>query len=63
MESAEETRGMEAEVIHRIIKLASPGEVPALRLIVESIMRTAEYGSDIAEMVLNMTVKDAVTEA
>jgi hypothetical protein len=54
---------MEAEVIHRIIKLASPGEVPALRLIVESIMRTAEYGSDIAEMVLNMTVKDAVTEA
>jgi phosphate uptake regulator len=63
MESAEETRGMEAEVIHRIIKLASPAEVPALRLIVESIMRTAEYGSDIAEMVLNMTVKDAVTEA
>ncbi len=63
MEAAEETRGMEDEVIHKIVKLAPVEDVPPLRLIVESIVRTAEYGSDIAEMVLNMTVTDAVTEA
>jgi phosphate uptake regulator len=63
MEAAEEIRGMEDEVIHKIVKLAPVEDVPQLRLIVESIMRTSEYGSDIAETVLNMTVKDAITEA
>jgi len=63
MEAAEETRGMEDEVIHKIVKLAPVEDVPQLRLIVESIMRTSEYGADIAETVLNMTVSDAVTEA
>ena len=57
------TREMEAEVLHRILKQAAPDEVPALRLIIESISRTAEYGADIAETVLNMTVTDAVIEA
>jgi len=60
---AQRTRNMEAEMLHVIIKHAPPEEVPALRLIVESILRTAEYGADIAETVLNMTVKDAVIEA
>jgi len=63
LEKAQQARAMEAEVIHKIVKHAPPEEVPALRLIVESILRTAEYGADIAEVVLNMTVKDAVTEA
>jgi phosphate uptake regulator len=63
LEAAEETRGMEDEVIHKIVKLAPVEDVPQLRLIVESIMRTSEYGTDIAETVLNMTVSDAVTEA
>jgi phosphate uptake regulator len=63
MEAAAETRGMEDEVIHKIVKLAPVEDVPQLRLIVESIMRTSEYGADIAETVLNMTVSDAVTEA
>jgi phosphate uptake regulator len=62
MEAAEETRGMEDEVIHKIVKLAPVEDVPQLRLIVESIMRTSEYGADIAETVLNITVRDAVTE-
>ena len=31
-------------------------EAPYLRLIIESIRRTAEYASDIAEIVLNLTV-------
>jgi phosphate uptake regulator len=60
---AENTRKMEAEILQKIVKHASPEEVPAFRLIVESILRTAEYGTDIAETVLNMTVKDAVREA
>ncbi|TFH17048.1 phosphate uptake regulator PhoU [Candidatus Bathyarchaeota archaeon] len=60
---AQRTRNMEAEMLQMIVKHAPPEEVPALRLIVESILRTAEYGADIAETVLNMTVKDAVIEA
>jgi len=60
---AEETRGMEDEVIHRIDKLAPVEDIPQLRLIVESIVRTSEYGADIAEAVLNMTVSDTVSEA
>jgi hypothetical protein len=32
-------------------------EAPYLRLIIESIRRTAEYASDIAEIVLNLTIE------
>lgn len=60
---AEETRGREAGAIQKTIKNAPPEDVPALRLIIESIRRTAEYGSDIAEMVLNMTIRGEITEA
>ena len=57
---AERIRGEEAEVVQRIIKNAAPGDVPALRLIVESVMRTAEYGADVAEVVLNLTIRDEI---
>ena len=60
---AQQIRQQETEVLHKIVKHAPPEEVPALRMIVESILRTAEYGTDIAETVLNMTVRDAVIEA
>jgi phosphate uptake regulator len=60
---AQNTRQIEAEILHKIIKSAHPEEVPALRLIVESILRTAEYGADIAEIVLNMTIRDVIREA
>jgi phosphate uptake regulator len=63
LDRAQQARAMEAEIIHQIVKHAPPEEVPALRLIVESILRTAEYGADIAEVVLNMTVREAITEA
>ena len=36
-------------------------EAPYLRLIIESIRRTAEYASDIAEIVLNMTVESTLS--
>ena len=57
---AERIRGEEAAVVQRIIKNAAAGDVPALRLIVESVMRTAEYGADIAEVVLNLTIRDEI---
>ena len=60
---AQQIRQQEKEVLYKIVKHAPPEEVPALRMIVESILRTAEYGTDIAETVLNMTVRDAVIEA
>ena len=63
LNKAEQTRKLETEVLHMIVKHAPPEEMPALRLIVESILRTAEYGADVAEVVLNMTIKDAVVEA
>jgi len=50
----------EEAVVRRIIKNAAPGDVPALRLIVESVMRTAEYGADVAEVVLNLTIRDEI---
>ena len=62
LDQAIEIRAMEAGVIQKIIKYAPQEDVPALRLIVESILRTAEYGSDIAEIVLNMTIKGEIIE-
>jgi len=32
-------------------------DAPHLRLIIESVSRTAEYASDIAEVVLNLTIE------
>jgi phosphate uptake regulator len=58
MELAGRTRRMEAGAVQKIIKYASPEDVPSLRLILESILRTSEYGSDIAEIVLNLTIED-----
>ena len=60
---SEETRRIEEEVIHSIVKQAPVEDVPQLRLIVESIVRTSEYGADIAEVVLNLTVNDTSYEA
>jgi phosphate uptake regulator len=36
-------------------------EAPYLRLIIESIRRTAEYASDIAEIVLNLTIESVLS--
>ena len=63
MEEAEEIRMMEKNVVQKIIKNAAQEDVPSLRLIIESILRTAEYGSDIAETVLNMTITREIKEA
>ena len=60
MSVAEEGRSKEAGIIQNIIKKAPAADVPALRLILESILRTAEYGADVAEVVLNMTVESEI---
>jgi phosphate uptake regulator len=60
MSVAEEGRSREAGIIQKIIKKAPAADVPALRLILESILRIAEYGADIAEVVLNMTVESEI---
>jgi hypothetical protein len=50
-------RGMEREVVDSITEARLDAEkLSILRLIVESIRRTAEYGSDIAEVVLNHAI-------
>ena len=59
---AEELRGLEAGAVQKVIKYSPQEDVAALRLIIESIMRTAEYGSDIAEIVMNMTIGGEIRE-
>jgi hypothetical protein len=36
-------------------------EIPNVRLLIESIRRTAEYVSDISEVVLNLNVESVLT--
>ena len=36
-------------------------EIPNIRLLIESIRRTAEYASDISEVVLNLNVQSALS--
>lgn len=62
LQRAEELRGLEAGAVQKIIKYSPLGDVAALRLIIESIMRTAEYGADIAEIVMNMTIGGEIRE-
>jgi hypothetical protein len=35
-------------------------EIPTMRLLIESIRRTAEYASDISEVVLNLNVESVL---
>jgi hypothetical protein len=36
------------------------GQIPNLRLLIESIRRTAEYASDISEVVLNLNAESVL---
>jgi len=62
LQRAEGLRGLEAGAVQTIVKYSPQGDVAALRLIIESIMRTAEYGADIAEIVMNMTIGGEIRE-
>ena len=55
---------LEAEAISDISKSHLPSDdVPSLRLILESLRRITEYGSDIAEVVLNLTAVETTDES
>ena len=59
------------EKITQIVKLekeavlssqhVSTEEIASLSLLIESVRRTAEYASDIAEVVLNLNVESVIT--
>lgn len=52
----------EKELMPHILKMGDVQEASSLRLIVESVKRTAEYASDVAEIVLNMTIESVLRE-
>lgn len=56
VEKTKEIASMEKEAVDASQKV-DVEDAPYLRLIIESIRRTAEYASDIAEVVLNLTVE------
>ena len=60
VEKTEDIVSMEKEAVVSSQKV-DPEDAPYLRLIIESIRRTAEYASDIAEVVLNLTVESILT--
>ena len=60
VEKMNEVIEIEKQAVAFSQKMASE-EAAHLRLIIESIRRTAEYASDIAEIVLNLTVKSIIT--
>jgi phosphate uptake regulator len=52
---------MESETLKAISKSLEPTKLSSIRIIMESIRRTAEYAGDIAEIVLNLNVSQ-ITE-
>ncbi|MBS7637153.1 AbrB/MazE/SpoVT family DNA-binding domain-containing protein [Candidatus Bathyarchaeota archaeon] len=52
---------LENEAIKEIQIKTRQVDIPSMRMIMESIRRTAEYASDIAEIVLNLNVNQIIT--
>lgn len=57
---AERIALMENEAIEFVAKRAKVSEMATIRMIMESVRRTAEYASDIAEIVLNLNVNQVI---
>lgn len=51
---------LEKAVIKAVTKTHDPSEIYRIKLVTDNIRRVAEYASDIAEIVLNMTVQQTV---
>lgn len=62
VQKAKDVASLEKELMPHVLKMGDVQEASSLRLVVESVKRTAEYGSDIAEIVLNMTIESAIKE-
>ena len=52
---------LENEAIKEIQIKTKKTDIPSMRMIIESIRRTAEYASDIAEIVLNLNINQMIT--
>jgi len=59
---AKKIASMENEAIKAMPKKVQAIEMSSARIIMESIRRTAEYASDIAEIVLNLNVNQIIEE-
>jgi len=57
VQRAKQIAQTEKKLVNSILKLPNAEEVANLNLIIESIRRAAEYASDIAEIVLNLSVE------
>jgi phosphate uptake regulator len=62
VQKAKRVSSLEIKLLEAITKRVDLEEAFSLRLIIESIKRTAEYASDIAEIVLNMTINKILNE-
>jgi phosphate uptake regulator len=51
---------IENDAMKTITRKTEPNKIPSIRMIMESIRRTAEYASDIAEIVLNLNVNQII---
>jgi uncharacterized protein with PhoU and TrkA domain len=60
VERAKKVAAIKKELLQSIFTEIHPEEVSSLTLITESITRAAEYASDIAEIVLNLTVNQII---
>lgn len=60
IEKMEEITKTEREAVSSSKKIGTE-EIASLRLLIESVRRTAEYASDIAEIVLNLNVESVLT--
>jgi len=60
VQKTKEVVAMEEEVIKTFLSIKEAETLSILRLIVESVRRTAEYASDIAEIVLNLTINRVI---
>jgi phosphate uptake regulator len=57
----EKISALESRLVEHLLKRKMPAsELSALRLISESLRRIGEYATDIAEVVLNLTVQKSI---
>ena len=55
--------GLESKILERLVKEKMPaGDLSAITLISDSLRRIGEYATDVAEVVLNMTVEQATQQ-
>lgn len=59
----EKISNLESKLVDRMIKEKMPAtDLSATRLISESLRRIGEYATDVAEVVLNLTVQEAIEQ-